>query len=138
MRQVVGHSLWLGHAGDLRDPQTVLAAGIEVVVELADNEPLATLPRNLVRLRFPLSDGGANPHWLLRLAGNTVAALVQAGVPTLICCSCGMNRSVCVAAAGLALAYARSFEEMLVVVAKSGPADVSPGLVAQFRAAMGC
>jgi hypothetical protein len=28
MRQVAGRKLWLGHAGDLRDPRTVLALGI--------------------------------------------------------------------------------------------------------------
>ena len=61
MRQVAGQGLWLGHTGDLRDPRTLLAAGIEAVVELADSEPLAVLPRELIRCRFPLSDGGVNP-----------------------------------------------------------------------------
>ena len=58
MRPVAGHAIWIGHAGDLRDARAALAAGVEAVVELADSEPLATLPRELVRLRFPLSDGG--------------------------------------------------------------------------------
>ena len=133
MRQVARHALWIGHAGDLRDPRAVLAAGINAIVELAENEPAAVLPRELVRLRFPLSDGGENPCWLLRLAATSVAALLQAKVATLVCCSNGQNRSVCVAAAGLALAQARPFTEVFEVVAKSGPADVSPGLFSQFQ-----
>src|SRR5262245_49266571 len=68
MRQVPGRALWLGNAGDLRDARALLAAGIAAVVELADSEPLAVLPRELVRCRFPLSDGGDNPLWLVRLA----------------------------------------------------------------------
>src|ERR1043165_3254275 len=104
MRQVPGRGLWLGNAGDLRESEAVLGAGVEAVVELADSEPFAVLPRELVRCRFPLSDGGDNPAWLLRLAAESVAALLRAGVPVLVCCSAGMSRSVCVAAAGVALA----------------------------------
>jgi hypothetical protein len=136
MRQVANRRLWIGHAGDLRDPRAVLAAGIEAVVELADNEQLATLPRELIRFRFPLSDGGHNSDWLLRLATNSVASLLSAGVPTLVCCSCGLNRSVCVAAGAVAVAESRPFDEVLIAVAKEGPADVSPGLLAEFRAAL--
>ena len=136
MRQIAGRRIWIGNAGDLRNPRSVLAAGVEAIVELADNEQFAALPRELVRFRFPLSDGGGNSDWLLRLAIHSVAALLRAGVPTLVCCSCGLNRSVCVVAAGLAASEGRPFDEMLLEVAKSGPADVSPGLVVQFQAAM--
>jgi hypothetical protein len=136
MRQVVGRPLWLGNAGDLRDARAVLAAGVGAVVELADSEPLAVLPRELVRCRFPLSDGGDNPTWLLRLAAESVAALLRAGVPVLVCCSAGMSRSVCVAAAGVALAEGRPLPEALAAVAGSGPADVSPGMLVQLREAL--
>jgi hypothetical protein len=136
MRQISGRQVWVGNAGDLRAPHALLAAGVEAVVELADNEPLASLPRELVRLRFPLSDGGDNPDWLLRLAVNSVAALLKAGVPTFVGCSCGLSRSVCVVAAGLALLEGTPFDQVLLSVAQSGPADVSPGLLAQFQAAM--
>jgi protein-tyrosine phosphatase len=133
MRQVTGRPLWLGHAGDLRDPRAVLAAGVEAVVELADSEQLAVLPRELVRCRFPLSDGGPNPHWLLRLAAESVAALLRARVPLLVSCASGMSRSVCIAAAGLSLAEGRSLAESLTAVVGSGPADVSPGLLLQVQ-----
>src|SRR5262245_1254794 len=137
MRPVAGRPLWLGNAGDLRGPRAILDAGIEAVVELADSEPLATLPRELVRCRFPLSDGGDNPAWLLRLAAESVACLLRAGVPVLVCCSAGLSRSVCVAAAGLALVEGRSLAEALRAVVGSGPVDVSPGLLVQLQQALG-
>jgi protein-tyrosine phosphatase len=137
MRSVAGRALWLGHAGDLRDARAVMDLGIEAVVELADSDQLAVLPRELIRCRFPLSDGGDNPAWLLRLAAESVAALLKAGVPVLVCCSAGMSRSVCVAAAGIALAEGRLLSEALSVVTASGPADVSPGLLVQFQQAFG-
>jgi protein-tyrosine phosphatase len=113
-----------------------MLAGIEAIVELADSEQMATLPRELVRCRFPLSDGGINAPWLLRMAADSVAALLRAGVPTLVCCASGMSRSVCIAASGLALAEGRPLDEALAAVAGSGPADVSPGLLAQVREAL--
>jgi hypothetical protein len=137
MRQVAGRSLWLGNASDLRDPRTLLAAGIEAVIELADSEPFPVLPRELVRCRFPLSDGGDNPPWLLRMAVQSVAALLRSEIPVLVCCSAGMSRSVCVAAGGVALADDRPIHESLLSVAGSGPADVSPGLLMQLQQALG-
>jgi hypothetical protein len=137
MRQVPGRALWLGNAGDLRDARAVLAADIAAVVELADSEPFAVLPRELVRCRFPLSDSGENPPWLARLAAESVAALLRAGVPVLVCCSAGLSRSLCVAAGGIALAEARPLAESLAVVAGSGPADVSPGLLMQLQQVLG-
>lgn len=133
MRQVPGRALWLGNAGDLRDARAVLAAGIAAVVELADSEPFAALPRELIRCRLPLADGGDNPPWLVRLAVESVAALLRASVPVLVCCSAGMSRSVGVAAAGVALAEGRSLAESLSVVIGSGPADVLPGLLVQVQ-----
>ncbi len=137
MRPVPGYALWLGNAGDLSDARAILAAGVEAVVELADSETFAVLPRELVRCRFPLSDGGNNPPWLVRLAVETFSALLRAGVSVLICCSAGMSRSVCVAAGGIALADARLVAESLATVAGSGPADVSPGLLMQLQQVLG-
>ena len=130
MRQVIGRALWLGNPGDTRDAQLVLNAGIEAIVELADNEPLASLPRELIRCRFPLSDGGENPAWILKMAAESVAALLRAQTPTLVCCSGGMNRSVCIAAD-------RPLTKALLMIVDSGPADVSPRLLAQLQLAIG-
>ncbi len=137
MRQVPGRSLWLGNAGDLRDARALMAAGVAAVVELADSEQFAILPRELVRCRFPLSDGGDNPPWLICLAAESVAALLRAGISVLVCCSAGMSRSVAVAAAGVALAEKRSLAESLVIVVGSGPADVAPGLWVQLKQSLG-
>ena len=128
--------MWVGHAGDLRDARAVFAAGVQAVVELADSELMAVLPRDLVRLRFPLSDGGDNPPWLLRLAAESVAALLRAGAPVLVCCSAGMSRSVAVAAAGVAIAERRALANCIIEVVGSGPADMSPGLLAGMRDAL--
>jgi hypothetical protein len=136
MRQITGRKLWLGHIGDLREPRPLLSAGIEGIIELADNEMLATLPRDLIRCRFPLSDGGENPLWLLRLAADSVAALLTAGVPTIVCCSAGMNRSVCVAAAGVSIAERLTLDEAVQVVVGAGPADVSVRLFEEVRKAL--
>lgn len=133
MRQITGRALWIGNAGDLRDPRALFDAGIEAVVELADSERFAEFPRNLVRCRFPLSDGGENPDWLIRLAADTVTALLHSQVPMLICCSAGMSRSLSIAAAGLSLAENRSLAESLALVTKEGPADVSPNLINQIQ-----
>jgi hypothetical protein len=133
VRQIPEYQLWLGHAGDLRDAAAILAEGIEVVMEVADSEPLADLPRVLVRLRFPLSDGGSNPAWLLHLAADSLASLIRNNIPTLVCCSMGLSRSVCAAAAGLSIATAREPAEALAWVTNSGPADVSPLLWEQFQ-----
>jgi hypothetical protein len=114
----------------------LLDAGIRAVVELADSEPLAALPRELVRCRFPLSDGGGNPMWLLRLAAESVAALLLSRVPTLVACGAGMSRSVCIAAAGMALAEQRTLAETMSEVVHSGPADISPGLLLEVQASL--
>jgi hypothetical protein len=115
-------------------PHLLLDAGIAAVVELAASEPLATLPRELVRCRYPLTDGGGNPPWLMRLAVESVDALVRAGVPTQVCC--GMSRSIGVAAGGLARAEGQALAETLAAVVGPGPADMSPGLLAEVQAVL--
>ena len=66
MRRVPGYSLWLGHAGDVRDLRCLLTTGIIAVVDLAIQEAPAPLTRELVYCRFPLVNGPGNPPWLLR------------------------------------------------------------------------
>jgi protein-tyrosine phosphatase len=136
MRQIPERTLWLGNAGDLRAPRNLLDQGIEAVIELADNEPSIVLPRELIHCRFPLSDGGENSSWLLRLACESVAALLRANVPTLVCCSNGLSRSVCIAAGGIALAEDHPLNESLSLVVNSGPADVSSELFNQLQHAI--
>ena len=134
MRPVAGYPLWLGHAGDLRDPAGLHAAGVLAVVDLALDEPPARVPRDLVYCRFPLIDGGGNPPWLLRSAVSAVADLLRSAVPTLVCCGAGMSRTPAVAAAAITLISGRPPEAALADLVRCGPADVSPTLWADVVA----
>jgi protein-tyrosine phosphatase len=136
MRRIPDSPLWVGHAGDARDLRGVLSAGIQAVVDLAENEPALAVTRELVYLRFPLVDGAGNPPWLLRLAVETVVALLQSGVPTLVFCGAGMSRTPCVAGAALAVVRGCTLSEGLAAMTTSGPADVSPGLWAELQVAV--
>jgi hypothetical protein len=128
MRPIPGFSLWLGHAGDLRDLRAVLSTGILAVVDLALSEAPAAVTRELVYCRFPLVDGSGNPPWLLRAAIDCVAGLLRSDTPTLVACGAGMNRSPVIAAAAIARVRHGPPLEALLLVAESGPVDVSPGL----------
>jgi hypothetical protein len=137
MRRVPGYSLWLGHAGDVRDVRGLLAAGIVAVVDLAIQEAPAPLTRDLVYCRFPLVDGPGNPLWLLRTAVETVAGLLRSDVPTLVGCGAGLSRSPCIAGAGIARIRSCSADEGLAIALGSSPADVSPGLWVDVRRIVG-
>ena len=128
MRKITGYPLWLGHAGDVRDPARLLDAGISAVVCVVQSEPPLALPCELVYCRFPLVDGTGNPEWLLRAAVETVAWLLRMSTPTLVHCSAGISRSPAVAGAALAIARGCSFAEGLMAATESGPSDVSPAL----------
>jgi protein-tyrosine phosphatase len=136
VRQVSDYPLWLGHVGDVRDPRSLLSAGVVAVVDLALNEPPATLNRELVYLRFPLVDAPGNPNWLLRAAIESVATLLRSNTPMFVYCANGLSRSPCIAGAAIALVRNCSPAAGLAIVAKSGPADVSPGLWADVQAAI--
>jgi protein-tyrosine phosphatase len=133
VRQVPREFIWIGNAGDLDDIRSIHSAGIQAVVELADNEPSASLPRSLIRARFPIADGGENHSWLLRMAVDFVAGLMLNRVPTLVCCSAGMSRSVLISAAAISKTSEKFFSESLGVVTREGPADVSPQLLMQIE-----
>ncbi|MGC3970788.1 MAG: protein phosphatase [Pirellulales bacterium] len=110
---------------------------MEAVVELADNERFADLPRRLLPFRFPIADGGENPPWLLRMAAETVATLQRSGVRTFVCCSAGMSRSLCVAASAIALVDDIPLVEAMAKVAATGPCDISPVLFADLCRVVG-
>jgi len=136
MRRIPYLSLFIGHVGDARDIQAVLAHGLEAIVDLAVNESPLTPPRGLVYCRFPLIDGAGNSSSLLNLAITTVAGLVRADLSTLVCCSAGMSRSICIAAAAIAVIRKRPFREVLTEISATSPADVSPALLAEVQAVL--
>lgn len=102
MRCIEAGRLWIGSAADVRQIATLAEEGIEAVVQLAYEEPVATLPRELLLWRVPLHDGAGNPPERLRLAVTAIELLLQARIPTLVACSGGMSRSPAIAAVALA------------------------------------
>jgi protein-tyrosine phosphatase len=127
MRRIEPFSLWIGNVGDLRDPTKLYDAQIRAVVDLAANEPFPNLPRDLIYCRVPLIDGSGNDPALLRLAVRTLAQLLAAEVPTIVCCSNGMSRAPSIAAGALHIARGMSLHDALTAVTPAGH-DVSPGL----------
>ena len=57
MREILPNQLWIGNAGDGRDPERLLAAGVVAVINLAAEEPSPVLPRSMIYCHFPLMDG---------------------------------------------------------------------------------
>lgn len=134
MRKINNFELWQGHAGDLRDIGKLSELGIKAVVEVADNEPSATLPRQFLRHRFPLSDDGENSEIYLSLAWETLLQLLKHRIPTIVVCSAGMSRSLLVIAASLSLIERIPFPEVLKELVREKRADISPALFHQIHA----
>src|SRR5262249_28272917 len=128
MHQVPQHQLWLGNVGDVWDPRAVLDVGITALVDLAENEPLPKIPRDLIYCRFPLVDGPDNPPELLRLAVSTTVRPLRPGGPTLVYCSPGVSCPPAIAAAALALLHGQPPEECLQQLHPAKGFDVTPGL----------
>jgi hypothetical protein len=131
MDQVRPYALWLGHAGEGRDFRQIFERGIRALVQLAAEEPLEQLPRELIACRVPLLDGAGNRSDHLFLAITTVATLLKMHVPTLVSSGAGTSRSPAVAAAALALVHEEPPEECLKRIVRQHPSDVSPGFWAE-------
>ena len=136
MREIPGYSLWLGHAGDIRNLQTVLSAGIVAIVDLALEGLPASVPRECLYCRFPLLDGFGNLNGLLHAALDTTASLLRSRTPTILCCGAGMSRSPAIAAGAMSIVTGRSPDECLSQVAEFAAADVSPALWRDVKAAL--
>ena len=128
MREVIPNILWIGNARDAREVKGVLAVGIEVVIDLAIEEPPISFPRDIVYCRFPLLDGEGNSDTLLKSAIDTLAGFISASHPTLVACSGGMSRSPAVASAAYAKSQSIGLNAAVEQVAITGPCDFSPRL----------
>ena len=137
MREIIPGILFLGNSADGRGLQRVLDAGIAALVDLAAEEPIPALPRNIVYCRFPVVDGGQPSTQVLRMAIETVASLLRSEVPTLVFCGAGMSRSPAVAAAALSIVHGGSPDERLNEVVFGHPHDVSAKLWAEVREVLG-
>ena len=126
MREVIPGRLWIGNAGDVRDPGGVLDAGVAALVNLAAEELSPTLPRDILYCHFPLVDGSGNSPALLKIAVDTVVSLLREKIPTLVYCGAGMSRSVAIAAAAVAHWRGETLEETLKALTDVVSHDVSP------------
>ncbi len=123
MRKHLFGKVWIGNAGDARDPEHLLSAGVAAVVNVAAEGLSPTLPRSVIYCHFPIVDGVPDDETVL-----TVASLLKNQIPTLVYCGTGMSRSPAIVAAALAIAQGRGPEEMLREIATGHPHDVSPPL----------
>lgn len=127
MTRISPYALWIGHARDGASSEQLANQGIEALVHVAEEDLPVRPLRDLTYCRIPLVDGTGNAPALLDLAITTVARLLQAGVPTIVCCSNGLSRSPAIAAAALSRAHGNHPEDCLKLVLQHHPSDVSPG-----------
>jgi protein-tyrosine phosphatase len=128
MREILSGRLWIGNAGDGRNPERLLATGVAAVINLAVEEPSPGLPRSMVYCHFPLMDGAQDEHCLLDVAIRTLVSLLRNRIPTLVYCGAGMSRSPAIVAAALSIVQGGTPEERLGEVVAGQPHDVSPQL----------
>ena len=128
MHQIAHYWLWLGNRGDLADLRRIQDEGIRGVIDLAREEAIPRLSRDLLYCRFPLIDGTGNDPWLLVSAIRTAAHLIKLELPTLVVCSTGSSRAPAIVAAAISSITLRHPATCLRMVSEQVPHDVSPGL----------
>ena len=133
MREIIPNKLWLGHAADVRNVDAVMQAGILAVVDLAIEQVMTTFPRSIAYCRFPIIDGQQCSQGGLRVAIESLVAMLKAEIPTLVCCGAGMSRSPAVAAAAISILHGGSSDDRLREITMGHPHDVSPTLWREVR-----
>jgi hypothetical protein len=78
-------------------------------------------------------DGIGNNRAQLRLAIDTLEALLRAEVPTLVYCSAGMSRSPAVAAAAISRITGQPLVECLTNITAGHAHDVAPGFICDIQ-----
>ena len=128
MREILPNQVWIGNAGDGRDAERLLQAGVVAVINLAAEERSPVLPRSMIYCHFPLTDGAPDDLRLLDVAIQTVVSLLKKRIPTLLYCGAGMSRSPAIVAAALSIVQGGSPEDRLKEIVAGHPHDVSPHL----------
>ncbi len=136
MTELLPELLWVGVAYESRDLRRLYELGIEAVADFAASEAPATLGRDMVYCRIPISDGMGNPRELLKLCVQTVEQLIRAGRPTLVVCGAGLSRSPAIAAVAAARFQGLSPESVLKEVAARHHCNISPGFWSELLTAM--
>jgi hypothetical protein len=129
MRRIEPYGLWVGSIVDGWNLRELHNAGIRAIVDLASNEAPIKLTRDLTYCRFPIVDGVGNDRMTLRLAVDTLTALVEADLPTLVFCSAGMSRSPLIAAAAIARLSGQPLSECLQQITTGYAHDVGASLI---------
>jgi len=135
MREIIESRLWLGGVSDACDLRRIHDIGISAIVDLAIEETVPQLTRELIYCRIPITDGSANTPEVLTAAIETTASLIRKGIPTLVACSAGMSRSPSIVAAALALVREQSPDDVLQELIAGSPHDVSPLLWSNVKKA---
>ena len=128
MREILPNQLWIGNAGDGRDPERLLRAGVAAVINLAAEEPTPALPRSMIYCHFPLLDGPQDDEGVLDVAIQAVVSLLKKQIPALVYCGAGMSRSPAVVAAALSIVQGGSPDEKVKEIVAGHPHDVLPDL----------
>lgn len=134
MRKVEPYALWIGSVVDAWDLPALHRHEIRAIVDLASNEAPIKLTRDLTYCRFPIVDGIGNNRAQLRLAIDTLEALVRAEIATLVYCSAGMSRSPAVTAAAMARITGQSLVDCLTHITAGHAHDVAPGFICDIQA----
>jgi hypothetical protein len=133
MREILTSKLWLGNAGDVRNVERIMQAGVSAVVDLAAEQPMPTLPQSLLYCHFPVFDGQQASATILSTAIETVVLLLEKQIPTLVYCGAGMSRSPAIVAGALAVFQGGSPDDHLREIAIGQPHDVSGQLWQDVR-----
>jgi hypothetical protein len=133
MHEVIPRQLWIGNASDARRPADLLQTGIRAVVDLAYEESPPALPRELILIRVPLTDGEGNSPESLELAIGSVERLLRSAMPTLVACSAGLSRSPLIVAAAISQVEQIPLRTVLQRIQQVRPLDVSPQLLSDIE-----
>lgn len=128
MKQLKPYNIWIGNARDCANRRLVAELEIQAVIQLAIEEPIPPLLRDVCFYRFPLCDGAGNDVAIVKSAVQTISQLISAHQSSLVCCSAGLSRSPAVVACAIAIAKNREPHDCLTELSQTIPTDVSPGL----------
>jgi len=133
VREIISSQIWIGNRSDRDNLKQLYNLEIKAIVDLAAEELPATLARDFIYCRIPLTDDGNNSSDEIKLAIETVVNLRKKGIPTLICCSAGMNRSPVIAASALAVEKNIHPKNSLDSFNTGSPMDISASLWEQAK-----
>ena len=128
MHQLVQNRLWIGNIGDATKYRTLELNGIGAVIELAVDEPATLQPRERISIRVPLMDSGSTEDSRVEMAVRIAVELVSKRIRTLIVCSNGMNRSLCVGVAVASVLQQTDPDSAMLQLAANLPKDLSPSI----------